>query len=410
MKKYYIIAAGIPVFILTGWFFLGALTVHPTGIFMQTFIFTVILCLAIAVSVVAAQKKKLLLSLLSGFVFFMAGYLIHAKIYLSQEDSRLVPEITRQPGPGKGHTAVVYFTHGEPETFSPIGWLNQFREFDEQGISFVPFVARPFFIKALRQKYLEVGQSRHRQGHFNMIKSLEALYRQEGDSTTLFYISFLDDEPRPDAAVIRALNDGADRIIVATVFVSVSNHTAEGKHLVEKLECEKRFGVKLVFADPMWDSETLAMAFVDKVNARVGATPKDQVGIALIGHGQPVEWDVEFPTETSQEIEFRDHIMEALIRDGYRKDFMGKAWMEFKEPKPYILMDQFVKKGVKKVFYFAAAISADAIPSQADIPALVNEYPFPPDMEVINLGAWNDHPLVIKAIKEKIDRKMAAAE
>jgi hypothetical protein len=31
-------------------------------------------------------------------------------------------------------------------------------------------------------------------------------------------------------------------------------------------------------------------------------------------------------------------------------------------------------------------------------------------MEVINLGAWNDHPLVIKAIKEKIDRKMAAAE
>jgi hypothetical protein len=104
MKKYYIIAAGIPVFILTGWFFLGALTVHPTGIFMQTFIFTVILCLAIAVSVVAAQKKKLLLSLLSGFVFFMAGYLIHAKIYLSEEDSRLVPEITRQPGPGKGHT------------------------------------------------------------------------------------------------------------------------------------------------------------------------------------------------------------------------------------------------------------------------------------------------------------------
>jgi hypothetical protein len=114
-----------------------------------------------------------------------------------------------------------------------------------------------------------------------MIKSLEALYRQEGDSTTMFYISFLDDEPRPDAAVIRALNDGADRIIVSTVFVSVSNHTAEGKHLVEKLDCEKRFGVKLVFADPMWDSETLAMAFVDKVNARVGATPKDQVGIAL---------------------------------------------------------------------------------------------------------------------------------
>ena len=31
----------------------------------------------------------------------------------------------------KFDTAVIYFTHGEPETYDPIGWLNQFREFDE---------------------------------------------------------------------------------------------------------------------------------------------------------------------------------------------------------------------------------------------------------------------------------------
>jgi protoheme ferro-lyase len=407
MNKFFLLAAGIPVFFLAGWLFIDALTVNPTGIFSRVFLFAVILCLSVLLVIFAAREKLLLGSVLTFLVFFMAGYLIHAKIYLSREDGRLIPEITRQPGPSKGHTAVVYFTHGEPETFSPIGWLNQFREFDQQGIRFVPFVARPFFINSLRHKYLEVGQSRHRQGHGAMVKSLETLYRQQGDSTTQFYISFLDDEPRPDAAVIRALNEGADRIVVATVFVSVSNHTAEGKHLVEHLDCENKYGVKLVFADPMWDSETLAMAFVDKVNARIGSTPKDQVAIALVGHGQPSEWDVEFPTETSQEIEFRDRIMEALISDGFKRENLGKAWMEFKEPKPYELMEHFVKKGVKKILFFAAAISAESIHSQADIPALVYKYPFPPDVEVINMGAWNDHPLVIRAIKEKIDGQLA---
>ena len=410
MKKYLFIVIGIPVFFLTGWAFLGALTVHPTGIFTQVFVFTVLLCLSICCVILAARKKLLLWSVLSGLLFFMAGYLINAKIYLSQEDSRYIPEITRKAGESRGHTAVVYFTHGEPETFSPIGWLNQFREFDEQGIRFVPFVARPFFIKSLRQKYLDVGQSRHRQGHINMLANLESRYRQEGDSITRFYLAFLDDEPRPDAAVIQALNEGAERIIVATVFVSVSNHTAEGKHLIEKLDVEKNYGVKLEFADPLWNSPTLAQAFLDKVEAGIGTTPRSEVGIALIGHGQPDEWDREFPTETGQEIAFRDNIIDLLARNGFLRDNMGKAWMDFKEPKPYVLMEHFVKKGLKKIIYFSAAISADAIHSQYDIPSLVNKYPFPADVDVINMGAWNAHPTVIRAIKESIDKVKNGSE
>ena len=114
---------------------------------------------------------------------FLGGYIINAHIFLDREDSRFVPELTRQPGdPGKGHTAVVYFTHGEPETYDPIGWINQFREFDEQGIKFVPFVARPVFAYMLRNRYLEIGKSNHRQVHHEMLHSLEKTYRLEGDS------------------------------------------------------------------------------------------------------------------------------------------------------------------------------------------------------------------------------------
>jgi hypothetical protein len=56
--------------------------------------------------------------------------------------------------------------------------------------------------------------------------------------------------------------------------------------------------------------------------------------------------------------------------------------------------------------FFSAAISADAMHSQYDVPALVSKAKVPAGFPLINLGAWNDDPIVIQAIKEKIDAQM----
>ena len=120
----------------------------------------------------------------------------------------------------------------------------------------------------------------------------------------------------------------------------------------------------------------------------------------------PDEWDVEWPTETAQEIGFRADVLARVEADGYRPELLSLAWMEFKEPKPRIKVEQFVELGAEKVFYFSAAISADAMHSQYDIPALVEEADVPEGYPLINLGAWNDDPIVIAAIKAKIDTLM----
>jgi sirohydrochlorin ferrochelatase len=393
--------------ILSGWFLMDFLTVHP----LKMSLFLSLTLVSLAVLIIAwylTEKRRLRwLTALLAIGAFISGYLVRAGIFLNQEDSRHVPELTRSAGDSvTGHTAIVYFTHGEPETYNPIGWLNQFKEFDEQGIQFVPFFARPVFVYMLRNKYLEVGKSNHRQTHREMLASLEKLYRAEGDSTTRFYLCFLDDEPRPDAAVIQALNDGAGRIIVANVFLTISNHTAEGQNLIREVEAEEKLDVEIVFTDPLWDSETLLSVFPEKVYAKMGDMPKEKVAIALVGHGQPDEWDVEWATETEQESAFREEIMELFVKEGFKRENLGSAWMEFKSPKPAELMGDFVKNNVSTIYYFSTAISADAIHSQADVPHLVNEYSFPSGIERINLGAWNNHPTVIKAIKERTDRHM----
>jgi protoheme ferro-lyase len=383
------------------------MTVHPRQ--MSAYLALTLFSLFLTVAALASwfRGTTLVIAIGLGLLAFSLGYVLRARVVLAREDSRFVPELVRVPGDqGKGHVAVVYFTHGEPETYDPIGWLNQFREFDEQRIPFVPFVVRPLFIYQLRNAYLKVGQSRHRQMHLQMARRLEDALRAEGYSDLRVYPSFLDDEPRPDAALINALNDGASHIVVAEVFVSISNHTAEGEELIRKVQAEKH-GVSLRYTGPFWDSETLHRAFLEKAKSAVGETNVAKVGLLLAGHGQPDEWDVEFPTETEQELEFRRRVLELFVANGYTRENLGLAWMEFKKPAPALVVEQLIAQGVDKIIYFSAAISADSIHSQYDVPELVNKARIPNGFPILNLGAWNDHPLVIDAIKERVLAQIA---
>jgi protoheme ferro-lyase len=378
------------------------MTVHPLRIGRTGFQTGGVLILFIGS--LFQSGENLVFSISVSIVSFAVGYLFSSWRFLNMEDERVIPELTHGPGDQRdGHTAVIYFTHGEPETYSPIGWINQFKEFDEQGIKFIPFPFRPLFIRALRKSYMRVGKSNHRGTHIEMLKSLERSFRDSGDETTQFYISFLDDEPRPDAAVIQALNDGANRIVVSEVFLTISNHTAEGEELISELDVTERFGVPVVYTGPLWDSETLRSMFVERANANRGEFTREETGILLVGHGQPDEWDEEWATETEQETSFRQEILRLLANDGYMVENLSLAWMEFKEPKPAKKVEEFVKNGVKQVLYFSAANSADAIHSQYDVPELVHEAKIPDGVVTKNLGAWNNDPIVIRAIKEKID-------
>lgn len=388
-----------------GYLVIKFLTVHPLKMSLFLLLSTIVfVSIVVFIGLAFDGTWEVPLAIVLVLTTFLGSYLFNARLFLASGDDRDLPELTRAKGdPGDGHTAVIYFTHGEPETYNPIGWINQFNEFDEQRIPFVPLIARPLFIYQLRNGYLKVGSSHHRQMHIQMLQSIEQSYRQEGDETTMFYIGFLDDDPRPDVAVIQALNDGASHIIVSEVFLTISNHTAEGEELIEELNVEE-YGTTVSYTGPMFDSDKLRSMFIKRAADYIGNTPKEKVGVLLVGHGQPDEWDVEWGTETQQEIGFRMDVLKDFEIAGYDPNNMSLAWMEFKEPKPAVKVEEFIENGVEKIIFFSAAISADSMHSQYDVPELVQKADIPEGFPILNLGAWNDDPIVIQAIKEKIDR------
>lgn len=109
-----------------------------------------------------SRRWNVPLAFMLALVLFVAGCLGLTTLVLATMDPRAMPEITRLEGdPGLGHTAVVYFAHGEPSLYNPIGWINQFSEIDEQDIPFVPVLPRPLNLYSLRNVYLKVGKSDH---------------------------------------------------------------------------------------------------------------------------------------------------------------------------------------------------------------------------------------------------------
>lgn len=384
------------------------LTAHPLRMGRYSFAAAIVFSAITAFVVVGLEGSQRWTSIALAIAVFLAGYLVATKRVLGRRDTRTVPEITRSKDDrGSGHTAIVYFAHGEPECYDPIGWINQFREFDHQGIRFVPVLARPIFLYRLRQGYLRIGRSDHRRVHQRMLEALAASYAAEGDTDTRFYLSFLDDAPRLDAAVVQAINEGASRIIVSEVFTTISSHTEEGEQLVAALGLQDH-QVPIGFTGPLYDSETLKHMFVHRANENLGGAPKSEVGVLLVGHGQPDEWDRLWPTQTEQETSFRKGVLRMLEADGFDPRHLSLAWMSFKDPKPGPIAEDMAAQGVRRILYFAASISAEAMHSQYDIPELIAEARLPAGTELVNLGAWNDDPIVIRAIKEKIDAQISA--
>ncbi len=341
--------------------------------------------------------------ILGGLVLVLAlisGYLVSNAAFLAQEEERDLPELVRTDG-GDGHTAILYFTHGEPPGYSAQPWIETIRELDHDKVPFVPWLFRPMFFNQVRTEYFEAGGSAHNKLHKAFFDTLRRSLPEEEAKGTRFYLAFLDSNPRPDEMALHAINDGASKIVLLPVFITESTHTLAGEEMVASVEPE-RYGIEVCYTGALWDSEALQNVFVERAREMTGGTDKSKVGILLVGHGQPTEWEEIYPAQNRQETQYREAIREKLIQAGYAPEHVVLGWMEFQKPTITESVSELAGSGVEKILVFAVSLSADSIHSDIEVPAAVEEAHLPETIRVEYVGQYGDHPLSIQAMREKI--------
>lgn len=159
--------------VLCGIFFLAFLVASPLNMSFFLVLFVVMLfCWGISFKRFFRGKDWLKAGTLL-VLLFVGGYLISTLVYLSRSEPSELPEVTRALNDlGDGHTAILYYTHGEPPAYSSWPWIETFHELDSDKASFIPLPFRPFFLSSVRQFYLESGGSAHNAVHKIMLQSL----------------------------------------------------------------------------------------------------------------------------------------------------------------------------------------------------------------------------------------------
>jgi hypothetical protein len=96
-------------------------------------------------------------------------------------------------------------------------------------------------------------------------------------------------------------------------------------------------------------------------------------------------------------------VIDALVAAGYDRRLLDLAWMEFKVPKATERDWQLQSSGARKIIHFSAGIKAESIHGQYDVPELVARAKIDTRVDVVTLGARNNHPLTIRAISKRVE-------
>ena len=334
---------------------------------------------------------------------FAAGWTAAAYLRLPEPDrtpQRVAPIAPDAPR----RRAVIYFTHGEPETYQPEPWISMLHELDSTVPGFPPKPVWPVILDGIKRSFAAVGTSPHGRIH---AQTMAEVRDAVGDEDVAWYLSFLDADPRLRDAVAAAVRAGATDLALLTVFLTDSDHTAEADHLVEAMGLSPA-GIRVVRTPVLWDDPRLARMVADKVLRTAGDRDRATVGVLLVGHGQPAEWDADHPTETEQEQDFRGAIRSLLVDAGFRSDLVSEAWMSFRDPKVPERVRELARRGARTVIGVPVTISADSLHSLHDTPKLVRRGARGTGLEVLEVGAWNTEPLLVALLADRAQQALAA--
>jgi protoheme ferro-lyase len=322
------------------------------------------------------------------------------------EPDRATPRVAPRESTAPRRLCIVYFTHGEPETYQPEPWVRMLHELDATVPGFPPKPVWPFILAGVKRSFRAVGTSPHGRIHS---ETMAAVRRAVDRPDVEWRLAFLDAEPSLWDAMAGAARDGATGVVLLTVFLTESDHTAAADDLDGAMGLSEA-GIRVVRTPVLWDDPRLARMVAQKVERAAADRDRSTVGVLLVGHGQPEQWDRTHPTETEQEIAFRAAVRDILVAEGFRADLVSDGWMSFRRPRVPERVRELADAGATCVIGVPVTISADSLHSLHDTPELMRRGARRSALEVIDVGGWNTEDLLVGLLADRSREALAQLE
>lgn len=353
----------------------------------------------VGISILAQRIDEAVVAGFLGVAAAVGGFALGGAL-LAQAGAETPPARLPDPvPPAAPGIAVLLLCEAEPAEYAPADVAGELRRLADSGVDLPPETMRPFIFASEKARYRSLGHSPERESCRRLAASLaERLDRPRFTGVSL---AWSDRPPLLDDAVAAAVGEGRREIVVCALTVGDDLELTRARHRADALHAGSA-GVTLRYTRPLWSSVALAEHIAGRVRTACDAALPGEVGVALVGHGQPAELQERDPLRTEQETYFHQRIRSLLVEHGFDEARVRLGWAQWQEPAVTEVVRHLAALGCPRVLVVPASMPGESLMTLLDIPEAVTQARVERASDVVVLPAWGDDPVVADALAESV--------
>jgi len=336
-------------------------------------------------------------ALLSG-VGLSAGYwLASASLMLF---ARRVPDASQEKSAISGSAAIV-LSFAAPERYRVSRTARHVQQLIESDALTIPTSALPFVFLSERARYRAVGDFLPARTSIAAVAD-QLEDRLSGSDFKRVLVAFTDGSPTLREGVDAALSAGAAMIVVVTLGPDGSLLARNAALELETTRDGEPERLPVVFAPSIWHSEDLAGRLVARIlDTTLGALP-EEVGVALVGEGQPAVWEDSDRGWRERENYFNQRVRLLLSEHGILEQNIRTAWLEWQSPDVTEVVRHLAAMGCNRIVIAPSTIPCVALSTALDLEHMVASARVAEGVRTVTLPPWGDDSSLSAAAAEAI--------
>ncbi len=299
--------------------------------------------------------------------------------------------------PHAGHTEVLLLACAEPERYSPRAVAARHRDLIESGALDIPTSAVPFMYMSEMARYRAIGGRLGSRSAARAIAS--AVEHRLATDPRVERVSLAWCDPLTvQTAAVAAHHRGASRLVLVTLGADVSRDVERVRDAIEALH-PSRAGMRIVSAPSIWHSDTLTARLVERTKAAALDAPLSEVGVVLVGAGEPPAWAATHPAWSERENYFAQRVRMLLAEEGLDERRVRTAWLEWQLPDVTEAVRHLAAMGCARIVVAPGMIALPTLGTSIDLEHAVRLARVGAQGTVITLTPWGeDEALVDTAV------------
>lgn len=262
--------------------------------------------------------------------------------------------------------------------------------------SFLSKISMPYQLYNIKKNYHMIGKSDYKS---NVQKLVEKL-KEELPEEYYVNIAYLKDTEYVEEKIFNLVTKGYYKIIIVPIIVSEGSEFARLKKRIEKLRLYN-YNIQIRWTEPLWNSEYLAISYINKISKNVDVKKIKDTGIVLIGQGESDESNL--TKSIQQQIMFSKKVKTYLVEElGLDESKIKIAWFKKLKPGYVQAVDEVLEYGVGEVLCIYLKLTTTNIDNNIIVNKLKRKIDLPEGIKIKVIDGFCNDDNIIKELKNRI--------